>query len=53
MSEERLRDAVFCSGLLMIGIGLWWIRPAMALIVIGTAFVAIAVAGWWLHKEVK
>lgn len=53
VSEQRIRDGVFCAGLLMSAVGLWWMWPAVALVIIGVLFMALALAGWWLHKEVK
>lgn len=52
VSEQRIRDGVFCIGLLMSAVGLWWIAPAVAMIVIGVLFMTLALAGWWLHREV-
>ena len=52
VSDTRIRDGVFCAGLLASAVGLWWISPAVALIIIGVLFMALALAGWWLHREV-
>lgn len=39
-----IRNAAFVGGLIMLFIGLWWERPAAALIVTG---LALAAAGAW------
>ena len=36
----NLPDALVLSGVAMLGTGLWWISPAVALIVVGGLFMA-------------
>jgi hypothetical protein len=40
-------DAAVMVGGAMLGAGLWWIYPPMALIVVGLALVTFGIAGAW------
>jgi hypothetical protein len=50
MASERkepswLWDLIAGGGLVLIVVGLWWLSPAIALIVLGLALVAVGVGG--------
>ena len=44
LNNSSLQDAIELAGLLMLGVGLWWLHPAVSLIVVGGLLLGV---GLW------
>lgn len=46
-TADIIRDAAFICGVCLIGVGCWWLSPALAMIVVGVVLLSLAVAGYF------
>lgn len=44
-------DVLIVMGLLLLGAGLWWLSPPLALIIVGTVLLLVGLVGAWLRGK--